>query len=112
MPVRPAALHATPSMIEQVLLAALFLGAALRLSTGREVTVPAEVSRWTQAFIGVMLGGYLNLEAMRSVGPVLAPFVLISVLTIALSVAAAWLGRCRERNAAGWYAVGPDLAGL
>ncbi|SDQ55157.1 AbrB family transcriptional regulator [Tsukamurella pulmonis] len=73
------------------LLAALFLGAALRLATGREVTVPAEVSRWTQAFIGVMLGGYLNLEAMRSVGPVLAPFVLISVLTIALSVAAAWL---------------------
>ncbi|WP_231707045.1 AbrB family transcriptional regulator [Tsukamurella sputi] len=72
------------------LLAALLLGAVLRIAIGREVAVPTEVSRWTQAFIGVMLGGYLNLEAMRSVGPVLAPFLAISVLTIALSVVAAW----------------------
>ncbi|CAM3647241.1 AbrB family transcriptional regulator [Tsukamurella ocularis] len=73
------------------LLAALLLGAVLRMVIGREVTVPAEVGRWTQAFIGVMLGGYLNLEAMRAVGPVLTPFLAISVLTVALSVAAAWV---------------------
>ncbi|WP_019202048.1 AbrB family transcriptional regulator [Tsukamurella sp. 1534] len=72
------------------LLAALALGAALRLVLGREIAVPAEVSRWTQAFIGVMLGGYLNLAALRSVGPVLAPFLGISVLTIALSALTAW----------------------
>ncbi len=73
------------------LLAALLLGAVLRMAIGREVAVPAEVGRWTQAFIGVMLGGYLNLEAMRAVGPVLAPFLLISVLTVVLSLATAWL---------------------
>lgn len=72
------------------LLAALVLGAVLRMAIGREVTVPAEVSRWTQAFIGVMLGGYLNLEAMRAVGPVLAPFLAISVLTVLLSLVTAW----------------------
>ncbi|WP_082777965.1 AbrB family transcriptional regulator [Tsukamurella pseudospumae] len=73
------------------LLAALLLGAVLRLAIGREVAVPAEVSRWTQAFIGVMLGGYLNVEAMRAVGPVLAPFLAVSVLTVVLSVGAAWV---------------------
>lgn len=73
------------------LLGALLLGGALRLAIGREVAVPAEVGRWTQAFIGVMLGGYLNLEAMRAVGPVLTPFLAISVLTVVLSVAAAWV---------------------
>ncbi|GAB3130037.1 AbrB family transcriptional regulator [Tsukamurella serpentis] len=72
------------------LLAALLLGAALRWVIGREVSVPETAGRWTQAFIGVMLGGYLNLEAMRAVGPVLAPFVVISVLTIVLSVGTAW----------------------
>ncbi|TWS21606.1 AbrB family transcriptional regulator [Tsukamurella asaccharolytica] len=73
------------------LLAALVLGAVLRIAIGREVTVPTEVSRWTQAFIGVMLGGYLNLEAMRTIGPVLAPFLVISVLTVLLSLATAWV---------------------
>lgn len=72
------------------LLAALVLGAALRIFRGREISVPADVSRWTQAFIGVMLGSYLNVEAVRAVGPVLAPFLFISILTIALSMLTAW----------------------
>ncbi|GAA1083119.1 AbrB family transcriptional regulator [Tsukamurella strandjordii] len=72
------------------LLAALALGAALRIFLGREISVPADASRWTQAFIGVMLGSYLNLEAIRIVGPVIAPFLLISILTIVLSMFTAW----------------------
>ncbi|EGD56404.1 AbrB family transcriptional regulator [Gordonia neofelifaecis] len=72
------------------LLAALVLGVAVRMTAVRGVAVPADVSRWTQAFIGVMLGGYLNVDAIRAVGPALAPFVAVSVLTIALSLVLAW----------------------
>ncbi|ALG86610.1 membrane protein [Gordonia phthalatica] len=72
------------------LLAALVLGVTVRMIGVRGVAVPGDMSRWTQAFIGVMLGGYLNVEAIRAVGPALLPFVAVSVLTIALSLVLAW----------------------
>ncbi|GEE00806.1 AbrB family transcriptional regulator [Gordonia spumicola] len=72
------------------LLAALALGVALRLSGVREVDVPSDVSKWTQAFIGVMLGGYLHADAIRAVGPALVPFLTVSVLTIFLTLVFAW----------------------
>jgi uncharacterized membrane protein AbrB (regulator of aidB expression) len=73
------------------LLAAIALGVVLRLSGAREVDVPKDVSKWTQAFIGVMLGGYLHTDAIRAVGPALIPFLLVSVVTIFLSLAFAWV---------------------
>lgn len=72
------------------LLAALVLGVVIRMSGVRGVSVPGEVSRWTQAFIGVMLGGYLNVDAIRAIGPALTPFVAVSVATIVLSLVLAW----------------------
>ena len=73
------------------LLAALVFGVGLRLASVEHVDVPADVSKWTQAFIGVMLGGYLNAEAVLAVGPALVPFLLVSVATIAMTVAFAWV---------------------
>jgi membrane AbrB-like protein len=69
----------------------LVAGAALALTGVVRSPFPKRVSRASQALVGVLMGSYLQPEAMRSVAVTALPLTVVTLATIAISVLAAAL---------------------
>lgn len=72
------------------LLAPIVLGLAVALVARRPLPVPPPAYRVSQALVGVVTGSYLAPMSLRTVGPLLAPMLVVTAATVAMSVYAAY----------------------
>ncbi|RJO75843.1 AbrB family transcriptional regulator [Nocardia panacis] len=70
---------------------AMVVGAALALAGRLPAPLPREVSLGAQAMLGVLMGSYLEISLLSSIGFALIPVLAVTVATLVVSVAAAWV---------------------
>ncbi|ADG97252.1 membrane protein AbrB duplication [Segniliparus rotundus DSM 44985] len=73
----------------QILFAAV-LGAVVALSGRNWLVMPKKTQVATQALIGVVMGGYMQLGQLKTIGPLIGPIVVITAITLVLSIVTGW----------------------
>ncbi|WP_280381618.1 AbrB family transcriptional regulator [Nocardia wallacei] len=68
------------------MIVAIVVGAALALTGRLPAPLPKEVSVGVQAMLGVLMGSYLQVSLLRSVGMALIPVLAVTAATVVVSV--------------------------
>ncbi|MGV9680093.1 AbrB family transcriptional regulator [Nocardia sp. NPDC003482] len=68
------------------MIVSLVVGAALALSGRLPAALPRPVSVGVQAMLGVLMGSYLEVALLRSIGWDLVPVLLVTIATLVISV--------------------------
>ncbi|RDI52881.1 AbrB family transcriptional regulator [Nocardia mexicana] len=68
------------------MIVAIVVGAALALTGRLPAPLPKEVSVGVQAMLGVLMGSYLQVSLLRSVGLALLPVLAVTAATVVVSV--------------------------
>ncbi|MGL6234486.1 MAG: AbrB family transcriptional regulator [Segniliparus sp.] len=72
------------------MLIATALGLAVALSGKVWLTIPKQTQMGTQALIGVVMGGYMQLGELRALGPLITPILILTLTTLLLSIFSGW----------------------
>lgn len=76
------------------MMAGLLIGATLAMIGVIRNRLPRPAFHWVQMLVGVMIGSYLQLSALRSASASVLPLTVVSAATVALSVGVAiWVSR-------------------
>lgn len=68
------------------LLAGLIVGVGVALSGLVSDRIPRSAYRWVQALVGVTMGSYMDLSALRSAAPAALPLTAVTAATVVLSI--------------------------
>ncbi len=68
------------------LLAGLMVGVGVALSGLVSDRIPRSAYRWVQALVGVTMGSYMDLSALRSAAPAALPLTAVTAATVVLSI--------------------------